>query len=154
VAETPVAEEAAANPFADDSAQDDNAATDDAAEEAVEVAPTPVAGDGSSPLTSLENIKAEIAGFVATHNQNVADYKDQIKGLEGKIKEEKELLKSRKAEFRAMLGEIEALTEDFGGQDKKQESQKQQNEEAQSKPKKKRNRKKKSNPEQNKEQNA
>ena len=103
-------------------------------------------GDGSSPLSSLENIKAEIAGFVNTHNQNVEDFKSQIKELESKIRNEKELLKKRKKEFRAMLGEIEALTEDFtpnAGENKNHKPE-EHNEAANqnAKPKRKRNRKK------------
>jgi hypothetical protein len=103
--------------------------------------------DGSSPLTSLENIKAEIAGFVSTHNQNIEDYKQEIKGLEAKIRDEKELLKKRKQEFRVMLGEIEALTEDFTPkQNDHTDHSVESNTEAanqNSKPKRKRNRHKK-----------
>lgn len=100
-------------------------------------------GDGSSPLSSLQNIKAEIAGFVATHNQNVEDYKSEIKALEAKINGEKNLLKKRKQEFRNMLGEIEALTEDFNPGNNSNQSEKADNQN--SKPKRNRNRNKKTN---------
>lgn len=148
------------NPFADNSAASEDEDTAVVVEEEKEEeAPTPphtqTSGNGSNPLKSLKNIKAEIAGFVALHNQNVADYKSQIKGLETKINEEKELLKKRKGEFRNMLGEIEALTQDFGGnakQEKHQEKGHDSNDDHQNKPKKKRNRKKKNNSEQKQEQ--
>lgn len=76
----------------------------------------------SDPLASLTQIKDEIENFVALHNKKVADYESQIRALQKKIRDEKELLKTKKAEFRNMLGEIESLTEDFQGEKEPQNS--------------------------------
>lgn len=127
----------------------DEPVKEDVVEKAEEKKPEPktkassTKGDGSSPLSSLENIKAEIASFVATHNQNVEDYKAEIKALEAKINGEKNLLKKRKQEFKNMLGEIEALTEDFTPHSDNSNSEENNNQN--NKPKRKRNRNKKQN---------
>lgn len=86
------------------------------------------ANDHADPTQSLGQIKTEIEGFVAYHTNQIKDYRAQIKVLEKKISEEKTLLKSKKAEFRDMLHEIETLTEvtnfnDESGSDNKKNNQ-------------------------------
>ncbi|MCK5460379.1 hypothetical protein KAI58_00130, partial [Candidatus Gracilibacteria bacterium] len=76
--------------------------------------------DNQDPLASLSLIKGEIENFVALHKTNITDYEDQIKGLQNEIKEEKELLKTKKAEFHKMLQEIEMLTANFQKEEKEE----------------------------------
>jgi len=81
--------------------------------------------DLKDPLHCLSLIKTEVENFVKAHNQKIKNYEDQIKALQKQIQEEKDLLKTKKKEFRSMLEEIHNLT-DFSEKVEKPAHQKNQ----------------------------
>ena len=68
----------------------------------------------NDPMQSVGQVKNDIVAFVESHKGNVKRLQTEIAGLETKIQEEKNLLKSKGDAYVTMLKELQDLTQNFG----------------------------------------